>query len=245
MSSILDQVAAAQHGEVRPKSPRQFLSLRLTQRLKLNTVQTATQYLTLAEEYPEARLLAAYRRIKNSSDSGGDHARRFHVELGRSKNCSGAEDNNRATLLALKIERRSVAAAVFLGEHLDYTQERHLSSSREKAEASVSAFLNQLLSIFDVESVALERTGLNADIQRAVLSRLVTHAVRERGIPVWEISKQELLEGYGEPPLKSRKELRQVITGIWPMIAGSHGKLFVQDAAALGLYVQVERKLLS
>ena len=69
--------------------------------------------------------------------------------------------------------------------------------------------------------------------------------MREKGIPIWEISKRELLEGYGEPPLKSRRELRQVITGIWPVIAGSHGKLLVQDAAALGLYVHVERKLLS
>jgi hypothetical protein len=244
MSSILDEVAAAQRSEVRPKNPRQFLALRLTQRLKLNTAITAKQYLNLAE-YPEARLLAAYRRIKGSSNSGVDQARRFQVELNRLKNSGSVEDNNRATLLALKIERRSVAGAVFLGEHLDYTQVRHLSSSREKAEASVAAFLNQMLSTFGIESVALERTGLKADAQRALLSRLVTQAVREKGIPIWEISKRELLEAYGEPPLKSRKDLRQVIAGIWPVIAGSHGKLFVQDAAALGLYVQVERKLFS
>jgi hypothetical protein len=43
------------------------------------------------------------------------------------------------------------------------------------------------------------------------------------------------------PPLKSRSQLREVATAIWPILAGTHAKLFIQDAAILGLHVQTER----
>jgi hypothetical protein len=50
-----------------------------------------------------------------------------------------------------------------------------------------------------------------------------------------------LLEACGHPALKSRGELREVATAIWPVLIGTHAKVFIQDAAILGLYVQNER----
>jgi hypothetical protein len=244
MSGILDQVAATQHSHIRPETPAAFLSLQLVRKLKLDA-DSAEQYLNLGEKYSPSQLLAAYRRVEPGRSIGVDRARRFHVELSRLKDSASGDEIGRAKLLALKIERRSVAAAVFIGEHLDYTQARHLASSRTKAETSVMGFLDQLLSTFGIESVALELTGPSKFAQRAALSRLVLTTLRKQGIAVWEVSKRELLGAYGYTPLKTRKQLRQVVTGIWPVLGGASGESSIQDAVALGLHVQVERHFLS
>jgi len=60
-------------------------------------------------------------------------------------------------------------------------------------------------------------------------------------LPLWEIPKTVLLEGCGHPPLKYRTPLREIATSIWPILAGTHAKVFIQDAAILGLHVQTER----
>jgi hypothetical protein len=74
-----------------------------------------------------------------------------------------------------------------------------------------------------------------------VLHDAICGALRQFILPIWEIPRTALLEAYGHPPLKSRRELRQIATTIWPVLAGTHAKVFIQDAAVLGLYVQTER----
>jgi hypothetical protein len=58
---------------------------------------------------------------------------------------------------------------------------------------------------------------------------------------MWEIPKPVLLEGCGHPALKTRAEHREIATKVWPVLAGTHAKVFIQDAAVLGLHVQTER----
>jgi hypothetical protein len=235
MTSILDQFRRAQSGFT-PRMPRDIFALRLAQ--KLNDASAAAHYVMLAAEHSEARLLTAYRRTVRES-SNGDLGRRFHRELQRTG--EPGSDDRWARLLAIRVERRAVAAAVFHGEHLDYTQVRQLSSSKEKAIASAVGFVNWLLASFAIESAALEAIPNGDEIQRQILSDAVHQILRERILPIWQIPKAQLFEACGHPPLRSRKELRNVITTIWPVLAGSNGKSFIQDAAALGLYVQTER----
>ena len=89
-----------------------------------------------------------------------------------------------------------------------------------------------------------EQTGTLAsaeEIQRRTLTDEITKTLRDHMLPIWQIPKTELFEACGHPALKSRKEVREVITAIWPVLAGTNGQTFIQDAAALGLYVQTER----
>ena len=147
-------------------------------------------------------------------------------------------------LLAIRVERRAVACAFFHGDHLEYSDVRQLASNRQKALGTTGHFVNWLLDAFPVESVALEPVPPGNEIQRQALIAAIKYSLLERLLPVREIPRIELFEAYGHPPLRSRHELRSVITTIWPILNGTHAKLFVQDAAALGLLVQVERHFL-
>ena len=144
-------------------------------------------------------------------------------------------------MLAVRVERRSIAAAVFCGERLEYTQMRHLSSTKEKALSSAVGFVDWLLESFAIESVALEALASAEEIQRRTLTDEITKTLRDHMLLIWQIPKAELFAACGHPALKSRKEVREMITTIWPVLAGTQGQTFIQDAAALGLYVQTER----
>ena len=63
-------------------------------------------------------------------------------------------------------------------------------------------------------------------------------------LSIWEVPKVELFEAWAHPPLKSRKQLRSIVTTVWPLLAGTGRNLFIQDALALGMYVQTERQFL-
>jgi hypothetical protein len=107
--------------------------------------------------------------------------------------------------------------------------------------SSAVGFVNWLLESFAIESVALEALASAEEIQRRTLTDVITETLRDRMLPIWQIPKAELFEACGHPALKSRKEVREVIAAIWPVLAGTNGRTFIRDAAALGLYVQTER----
>ncbi len=143
-------------------------------------------------------------------------------------------------LAAFKVERRAVATAVFVGSRLDYTQVRQLSSLAGKAEPSAVAFVNWLIACFHFNAAALEQNPQNSELRRAQLGRAVEQVLRAQGIPFWAVDKQVLFGAFGIPPVRSRKELREVVSTIWPILA-SRGNHWVQDAVALGLYEVIER----
>jgi hypothetical protein len=148
-------------------------------------------------------------------------------------------------LVALRVERRSVAAAIFRGHRLEYTQIRQLSSAKDRAFVSAVGFINWIADSFELDSAALESVEVGDASHRCALHNVIERTLRDQVLPIWMVSKQELLAAYGHPPLKRRKELRAVTTGVWPVLAGTNGKSFIQDAAALGLYVQTERLFLN
>jgi len=234
MSTILDRIVVP-HGRFRPKTARELFALRLAH--KLREPNAADHYLQLCNQHAEGHLVTAYQRTIKRGGSENALAQRFHEAL-TVLNGHQANGHHTVRLAAFKIERRSIAVAVCQGERLDHTQTRQLSSVREKAERSAAGFVNWILSHLQIESAAVEFIESSSDIQRAVLSRVVVQTLRESGIPLWEIPKQELFAGYCHPRLRSRRELRGVISSIWPALEGGEGVL---DAAALGLYVQTER----
>jgi hypothetical protein len=152
---------------------------------------------------------------------------------------------NGIKLAAIKVERRSVSVAVFIGQRLDYTQQHQLASLFEKAQGSAVGFINWVITTLDIQSAAIEKVPPGKAIRRSLLTDAVIATLRGNGIPIWETGKLELLEAFGVPPLASRREMREVIFSIWPVLPSKDGKALVLDAVALGLYVQTERKFLS
>jgi hypothetical protein len=236
MTSILDQFTRPD-AEFLPHTAQDLFALRLAQ--KLNDAKAVRHYATLAVGHSESQLLNAYRRtIRNARDA--DLGRRFHWELERAHSNS---HNGRAggSLVAIRVERRTVAAAIFHRDHLEYTDSRQLSSDRDRALASSIGFVQWILARFPVEAATLESIVNGHEFQRKALHDGICEGLRDRILPLWEIPKTALLEGYGYPALKSRRQLREVATGIWPILEGTHAKVFIQDAAVLGLHVQTER----
>jgi len=233
MHSLFDKFTPA---VFRPVRTSDLFALRLAQ--KLGEAKSVGHFVILADGYTETQMLCAYRRTSRVNGEG-DRGRRFHAELQRTS--PNGNHVPQASLISIRVERRAVAAAIFNGDHLEYTDARQLSSARDKALASTIGFINWMLERFPVDSAALEAIPNGHEFQRRILHETVCQTLRDRMLPIWEIPKVVLLEGCGYPPLKSRTQLRDVATSIWPILAGTHGKLFIQDAAMVGLHVQTER----
>jgi len=152
--------------------------------------------------------------------------------------------NSDKRLAAFRVERRSITVVVFDRDHLDYSQTRQLSSRLDKAEDAAVGFAAWITDAFDIGRAALERIVSSEARRRIELSAAITTLLRQRGIPIWEVSKRDLLESYSIPPPRTRTELRQIIASLWPILSEDRAKAAaVMDAAALGLYVEFERIL--
>jgi hypothetical protein len=241
--NILDQMAVKRPlAWYRPTSVRELFLLRLAQ--KLGEPAAVEHYAELASGHSDETLLLAYRRTLNHGHPPRDLGRSFHVELASAKAQNGHDKPG--GLLAIKVERRGIAVAVFIGSKLDFHDVRSLSSQAEKAEDSAIGFLRWVISSFEIESATLERMTNGNEIRRAVLNQAILNMLRAGAIPVWEVSKRELLEGYGHPPLHTRVELRQAIqTILWSMFNTDKPNYQELDAAAIGLHVQTERLFLN
>ncbi len=235
MTPLLDQFIPITTA-FRPSTAKDLFALRLSQ--KLNDAAAVRHYVELVDEYSEPQLLSAYRRTLRAHGQG-DLGRRFHAEL-KAMHANG-QQNRSDSLISVRIERRTIAIAIFQGEHLEYADARQLSSDREKAVRSATGFIGWIFNRFVVESAALEAILNGHEIQRRALHDAICSTLREQGLPIWEIPKAILLEACGHPPLKSRTQVRAIATTIWPILSGTNAKLFIQDAAVLGLHIQTER----
>ena len=240
--SILDRVARRRAtNRFRPNSAQQFFALRLAQHL--GEPEVASHYAELGARHSQDTLLAAYRRAVAHGHPSGDLGRRFHAELASLT----ARDPQVRTerLMAVKVDRRSVAAAVFVGDQLDFSEVRCLSSTPAKAEESALAFLSWVMSNCEVESVAVERVAIRDPTRRTALNETVLALFRASAIPVWEVASADLLASYGHPPLPSRRELRVTARSIfWAVLRDDDPVSQELDSAALGLHVQTERLFL-
>lgn len=230
--TILEQVAKT-YNRFCPMSASDFFALCLAHRL--DDKDAATHYAALVSQVGQGSLLVAYTRAKKHQGGGESLSKRFHLEL---ENISGGSVDAPGNLLSLRIERRTIAAAVFIGMRLDFTNSRELSSNPEKAEASTLGFLDWLIQNVQCESAALE-LETEFEIRRGALNACAQKLLRGHGVSLWEVSKRDLLPRFGLPPLKSRKELREIVQSIWPVL--DPHKAGILDATALGLYVQTER----
>jgi len=230
MTPILDTIVAVRAARLSfvPQTASDLFALRLADHLHEPTA--AFHYASLLESFPESQLLAAFFRAKDMP-----LAAHFHALL---KEPLPSQNSAPSKLLALKVERRSLSAACFVGDQLEYAQRRELPAERNKAESSVLSFLSWLVETFSPTGAALELQSGYAESARAALDGRIEQALKERLLSIWRIGRKMLLQSCAFPALKSRGQLRQVVFGIWPALTQAS----LQDAAALGLFVQVERR---
>ncbi len=240
MTNILDRIARTPpplaYGYFRPKSTGDLFALRLAS--KLGDATAIRHYVELLGQHSEESLLIAFRRVF-ALGVVSNPARRFHAELARLNGRNGQEPASKR-LIAIRIERRAVAVAISQGANLEHAQVRQLSSSSDKAIASAAIFVERILERFPAESVAVEVIPDAKEFQRLQICRAITEVLTSQGATISHVTKQEVFEAFGHPRLKSRKELREVVGTIWPIPGEYGGSPYIQDAVALGLYVQTE-----
>jgi hypothetical protein len=246
MMSILDrlqrQVSRRSVSEFRPVNTLEYFAFRLA--VHLGEPLAARHYAELAEVHSIPRLLAAFHNTRSRS-AAGDLARHFHRQLQTLKDNSHQSWQSRRRLLAIRIERRTIATVLLNGDQIEAEQVRHLSSDNLKAAESAAGFIDRLWSRFHFESAALEDVPMATEVQRMLLHRTIRSVLTDRQVSIWPVNKREVFTAFGYPPPRSRRELRDLTDRIFPWLNGGYGAPFVRDAAALGLFCQTERHFLN
>src|SRR5581483_3770937 len=133
MTNILKQVEMSRHSRFLPTSPDEYFALRLA--TALGEPSAARHYAMLASQYPQHKLLQAYQHALSSPAKNENAARQFHDYL-QLLTPSGYDSVPRPRLMAVRVERRCVAIAVFAGTHLEGFRLRHLGSDRLAADTT-------------------------------------------------------------------------------------------------------------
>lgn len=144
-------------------------------------------------------------------------------------------------LIAIKIRRRVVAAAVFSGRTLEHVEALQLCNDPEEVNDAVARFLASLLERFHPDSAAIGISRGRIGERVIALTDTAEMMLRAAAIPFWKVEDQTVLETYAIPKLKGRRHLRPIVRSFWPHLA--ERQLSGYEAAALGLHVQVERLL--
>jgi len=125
MQSVLDKFT--QSSSFRPSTPGELFALRVAQ--KLGDPRAVRHYVDLGSGYSRHRSYAP-TAVPRQGAGLRDQGRSFHQELQRIH--SVCQDDDASRLMSIRVERRSVAAAIFKGTHLEYADSKQLSSSRDK-----------------------------------------------------------------------------------------------------------------
>jgi len=149
----------------------------------------------------------------------------------------------KSKIAAFKVCRRSISAAVFAGQTLDYIDTQHLSNVPEAAADAAERFISWIIENFhpEVAALSVDEEDRDQQLRAQVLTKSAKEYLLYRGIPVWKTTDSELLQSYAIPALTNKKDLRQIGRSIWPHI--EHEQVSALDAALVGLYVQTERLL--
>jgi hypothetical protein len=143
-------------------------------------------------------------------------------------------------LVAFKIFRRIITAAIFSGTRLQFLDLQHLSNDPDKASETLDRFVGWTLENFHPEIAALSVEEEDDKPRAAMLAELVKKRLLSDGVPIWKVTDEQLLEAYATPALTQKHNLRLIARSIWP---DNSSKLPALDAALVGLYVQTERLL--
>src|SRR5436853_5247632 len=111
---------------------------------------------------------------------------------------------------AFVVGRRSIAAAVFSGQKLDFWEVRSFHAKEEQAISSVTGFINYIIERCGIEAAGLEETPKNIETRTTGLTRLCQRLIHERGIPVLTTTEENLFQSYAHPPTHSRAVLRGI-----------------------------------
>ena len=147
-------------------------------------------------------------------------------------------------ILALRLNRRAIAAAVLTDERLSFIDGHHLTSDRDRANASVERYLKRVLELTQPHGVVIDAPVSDGSSTAALLHTIVTVATAAN-LSVHTEPAVGVQRAFGTPGAMSRIELRQLIDSFWPELEQLRGavKPYIADAVALALYADTRASL--
>ena len=238
MNGILERVEKSTR-YFAPETEDQFLALQLAR--SLTALNKIRQIASLVSRYPEPLILSAYQDAQEVADPG---ARVQHFEQLLTEGHGKATSCRARVLLAFKVERRVIGAALFRSRHVEESEKRELSADPDKAGRTLDHFLRTTIERLRPELAAIETPPAGIATRRSALTGRARLLLRELGVPVVEVTKQDAFEAYSVPACRNRTELREVGSRLFPAVSHTTTKTPL-DAALVGLLIQVRMQLSS
>ena len=140
--------------------------------------------------------------------------------------------------LSIALSPSSLGLAIFQGQDLTFL-ETHLFQAIPKPAEAVAGFVLRCIDDFNpAAAVMQDATDEPPEIRAAVVQ-----ALRGSNRPISEISGEEVLASFGNPPLESKDELRQLMRVLFPQIPSNWWLFSCLDAVAAGLHFETQRLL--
>ena len=143
-------------------------------------------------------------------------------------------------LLSLRLNRRAVGAVVLTDEALTMTDGRHLPSARERAVPAAIRYIDRVLAQSRAGSVVVDAPAPVEGTTTKLLLDGIVSLLSSRGVTPLLITKPDILAAYGLSSVRTRHEVREIVSGFWPELARMPGRVkpYAADAAAAALYAE-------
>ena len=148
-------------------------------------------------------------------------------------------------ILSVRLNRRAIGAVVLADEALTMTDGRHLTSARDRAVPAAVRYIDRLLAQSGAGSVVVDAPAPVAGTTTKLLLDGIVSLLSSRGIEPLLITKPDILTAYGLLSVRTRHEVREIVSGFWPELARIPGRVkpYAADAAAAALYAETRLAL--
>ena len=123
----------------------------------------------------------------------------------------------KASLLALRVSRRAIAAVSLDDETLGFADARHLTSRRGKAVDAAIRYVSRLLDQAAPSAVVIDAPAKGGSATMSV-AEAIADLLTRRSIVHTSLPTADILLAYGMPALRSRRELRAVAAALWAQL---------------------------
>ena len=121
-------------------------------------------------------------------------------------------------ILGLKLGRRLMAAASLEDEAFVFHEARYVASRKATFDATMSKYFTRLFDQFTPTAVYYYAPTGPGTITAQLVARLEQTAA-QAGISATRLTKADLFTSVGVAPVRTRQELREHLSDLWPVLA--------------------------
>jgi hypothetical protein len=142
-------------------------------------------------------------------------------------------------ILSLRVSRRAIGVAILRSDGLALSDGRHLPSVPTRAVSAVTRYLERLISA-SITAVVVDSPSRGISMNTDRLLDTIRDVVSSKHLPSLVVGKGDVLVAYGVTALRTRHEVRSVVTEYWPELGriASRAGPYIVDAAAAALFAE-------